>query len=219
MDTSRARSEDSGTERGPMDTTLAPRPPRRLLGSVLHRRSKDRTTAPTGQQPKGVRARRDRDLPTCTRLMHRAFFEGQFPGTRRSAPREWLDGPDVLAAYVAERDGEILGHVAVTQVGLDGPSALRWREITGHPVADLAGVGQLYVRPSFRSRGIGRSLVDAAVADIRSRGLVPVLEVVTHESLAPASTHDHAWRLRASDRFPGPPAGLWVHRLEAALPS
>lgn len=202
-----------------MDTTLAPRPHRRTIASVLPRRFRHRTAPPAATSPDGVRPRRRRDLPTCTRLMHRAFFEGQFPGTRRNAPREWIDGPEVLAAYVAERDGEIVGHVAVTQVGLDGPAGLRWREVTGHPVADLAGVGQLFVRPSFRGQGVGRSLVDAAIADIRSRGLVPVLEVVTHESLAPAYAHDHGWRLRATDRFPGPPAGLWVHRLEAALPS
>lgn len=202
-----------------MDTTLAPRRQRRSLSSVLHRRSRDRTPAPATTTPQGVRARRRRDLPTCTRLMHRAFFEGQFPGTRRNEPREWIDGTDVLAAYVAERDGEIVGHVAVTRVGLDTATDLRWREITGHPVADLAGVGQLFVRPSFRGRGIGRALVEAALADIRSRGLVPVLEVVTHEYLAPAYAHGHGWRLRATDRFPGPPAGLWAHRLEAALPS
>jgi predicted N-acetyltransferase YhbS len=151
--------------------------------------------------------------------MHRAFFEGQFPGTRRDQPRGWIDGPDVLAAYVAERDGEIVGHVALTRVGLDSASGLRWRELTGHPATDLAGVGQLFVRPSFRGRGVGRSLVEAALADIRSRGLVPVLEVVTHDSVPPAYAHGHGWRLRATDRFPGSPAGLWVHRLEAALPS
>jgi GNAT superfamily N-acetyltransferase len=202
-----------------MDTTLAPRPQRRSLGSVLHRRSRDREPAPAGRPPEGVRPRRSRDLATCTRLMHRAFFEGQFKGTRRDEPREWIDGPDVLAAYVADRDGEIVGHVAVTLVGGDTATDLRWREVTGHPVTDLAGVGQLFVRPSFRGGGIGRSLVDAALADIGSRGLVPVLEVITDARLAPAYAHGHGWRLRATDRFPGPPAGLWVHRMEAALPS
>ena len=33
---------------------------------------------------------------------------------------------------------------------------------------------------------------------------------------APAYAYGHGWRLRATDRFPGPPDGLWVHRLEAA---
>jgi GNAT superfamily N-acetyltransferase len=202
-----------------MDTTLAARPQRRPISSLLPRRFRERADAPAAATPEGVRPRRSRDLPICTRLMHRAFFEGQFPGTRRDEPREWIGGPDVLAAYVAERDGEIVGHVAVTRVGLDRATDLRWREITGHPVADLAGVGQLFVRPSFRGRGIGRSLVETALTDIRSRGLVPVLEVVTHESLAPTCAHGHGWRMRATDRFPGPPAGLWSHRLEAALPS
>jgi GNAT superfamily N-acetyltransferase len=202
-----------------MDTTLAARPQRRTISSWLPRRLRLRTDAAAAATPEGIRPRRARDLSTCTRLMLRAFFEGQFPGTRREDPREWIDGPDVLAAYVAERDGEIVGHVAVTRVGLDTATELRWREITGHPVADLAGVVQLFVRPSFRGRGIGRALVETARTDIRSRGSVPVLEVVTHERLAPTYAHGHGWRLRATDRFPGPPAGLWSHRLEAALPS
>ena len=200
-----------------MDTALTPRPQRSRIGSVLPRRFRQpRPTAAATRSPKGVRLRRPRDLPTCARLMHRAFFEGQFPGVRRDSPRDWIDGPDVLAAYVAERDGEVVGHVAVTSVGVEGTSGLRWREITGRPTSDLADVAQLFVRPSFRGQGIGRSLVDAALADIRSRGLVPVLEVVTHSSVAPSYAYGHGWRLRATDRFPGPPAGLWVHRLEAA---
>lgn len=200
-----------------MDTTLTPRPRRTTIGSVLPRRFRQpRPATAAARPPKGVRLRRSRDLPTCTRLMHRAFFEGQFPAVRRGSPRDWIDGPDVLAAYVAERDGEVVGHVAVTGVGVEGPSGLRWREITGHPTSDLAGVAQLFVRPSFRGQGIGRALVDAALADIRSRGLVPVLEVVTHSSAAPTYAYGHGWRLRATDRFPGPPDGLWVHRLEAA---
>ena len=200
-----------------MDTTLTPRPRRRTLGSVLPRRFRQpQRTAPAARSPKGVRRRRPRDLSTCTRLMHRAFFEGQFPGVQRGAPREWIDGPDVLVAYVAERDGEVVGHVAVTRVEVEGPAGLRWREITGHPTQDLACLGQLFVRPRFRSQGIGRSLVEAALADIRARGTVPVLEVVTHTSAAPPYAYGHGWRLRATDRFPGPPDGLWVHRLEAA---
>ena len=166
-----------------MDTTLAARTQRaqrRTISSWLPRRLRLRTDAAAAATPEGIRPRRSRDLSTCTRLMLRAFFEGQFPGTRREDPREWIDGPDVLAADVAERDGVIVGHVAVTRVGLDTATDLRWQEITGHPVADLAGVGQLFVRPSFRGRGIGRSLVETARTDIRSRGLVPVLEVVTH---------------------------------------
>ena len=126
-----------------------------------------------------------------------------------------LDGDDVIGAWVAHEQGEIVGHVAITRVDVDARAARRWQEVTGHQPAELAAVSQLFVRPRFRGQGVAATLVDVAVADIRGRGLVPVLEVVTVDPLAPSYARDHGWRLRASDARPGKSAGLWVHRLMA----
>ena len=186
------------------------RPLRRWLARVP--RQGGRQSPP---MPPGIRRRRDRDLSTCVRLVRRAFFEGQFPGLHDLDPRDWLSGPDVMSAWLAERDGEVAGHVAISQVGLDTASALRWREVTGRDPSELLAVSRLFVRPRFRGQGIAASLVDVAVADIRARGLVPVLEVVTTSSLAPSYSRDHGWRLRSTEPLPDG-RGLWVHRHEAA---
>ena len=172
-------------------------------------------SVPSARSAQGIRMRRRRDLPTVTRLLRRAFFEGQFPGVRPSDPRAWLEGDDVLAAWVAHEQGEIVAHVAITRVGLDARSARRWQEVTGHRTSELAAVSQLFVRPRFRGQGIGASLVDVACAAIRARGMVPVYEVTTTSSLAPSYSRDHGWRLRSSERVPGTRQGVWIHRFEA----
>jgi GNAT superfamily N-acetyltransferase len=196
--------------------------PRRLPGRLqLWLRQRNRT-APVRRAVVGpvgvtrIRRRRSRDLTSCARLFRRAFFEGQFPGVRPDAVRTWLDGDDVVGAWVAEREGEVVGHVAISRIGLDPVSALRWRETTGHEPAELEAVSRLCVRPSFRSQGIGAALVAAAVDDVRGRGLVPVLEVATTTPTAPTYARGHGWLLRASDPCKGRRTGLWIHRLEAA---
>jgi GNAT superfamily N-acetyltransferase len=122
--------------------------------------------------------------------------EGQYPVHWPEAPRAWLDGQDVIDAWVVERHGEILGHVAISAVGLDDISALRWREITGRDPAELAGVSRLFVRPRHRGEGVGTALMDEAVAEIRARGRVPVLDVVSASKDAIKLYDDRGWRLR-----------------------
>lgn len=170
---------------------------------------------PAPASVKGIRGRRPKDLAACARLLRVVYSEGQYPVRWPEAPRAWLDGEDVLAAWVADRLGEILGHVAVSKVGLDSRSAVRWREITGHEPSELCGVSRLFVRPRVRGQGIGTALVEVAVADIRARGLTPVVEVVSASTDAIRLYEHLGWRLLAMDAWPEEPDGLLVHRYAA----
>jgi len=122
------------------------------------------------------------------------FCEGQYPVYWPDAPRAWLNDDEVLDAWVVERQGEILGHVAISKVGLDAVSALRWREVTGCEPSELAGVSRLFVRNRFRGQGLGAALLDVAVAEIRARGLIPVLDVVGASEDAIKLYEDIGWR-------------------------
>jgi predicted DCC family thiol-disulfide oxidoreductase YuxK/GNAT superfamily N-acetyltransferase len=146
---------------------------------------------------KGLRRRRARDLPACARLLRVVFTEGQYPVHWPDGPRAWLGDSAVIDAWVVERQGEILGHVAISKVGLDPLSALRWREVTGFAPTGLAAVSRLFVRPRVRGQGIGSALLDVAVAEIRTRRLLPVLEVVGTSTDAIRLVEDRGWRLRA----------------------
>jgi GNAT superfamily N-acetyltransferase/predicted DCC family thiol-disulfide oxidoreductase YuxK len=146
---------------------------------------------------KGIRRRGPKDIGACARLLRVVSSEGQYPVYWPRAPRAWLNDEDVIDAWIVERQGEVLGHIAISKVGLDAVSALRWREITGHRPSELAGVSRLFVRPRVRGQGIGAALLDVAVAEIRARGLIPVLDVPSASQDAIRLYEDRGWRLLA----------------------
>ena len=149
--------------------------------------------------PQGIRPRTARDVPACARLLRVIAGEHQYPAHWPDAPRSWLSGPDVLDAWVCEQHGEILGHVAVATVPRNAMSRVRWQEITGLPVEELGRVSRLFVRKRVRRRGIATDLLDVAVADIRRRGLHPVIDVVTTSVDGIAFLESRGWRLLAMD--------------------
>jgi GNAT superfamily N-acetyltransferase len=198
-------------------TRASSTPAHRLTLPVQRWRTRHGTAAPG--LPRGIRVRRSRDVGSCARLLRRAYFEGVFPGHGDEDPRSWLDAPEVNAAWVAEQGGEIVGHVAVSSLRV-GAAGLRWREIVGRPTEELRAVSRLFVRPRSRGAGIGSTLLQVATADVRARGLVPVTEVLTLSSEAPAFYLDQGWRLRASDmrRDPRTSQPLWLHQFEGPPP-
>ncbi|MGN6574816.1 MAG: GNAT family N-acetyltransferase [Nocardioides sp.] len=95
------------------------------------------------------------EAPTDTDAVHevvRAAFGGdQVPDLlddlRRSVA--WLD-----LSWVAERAGEVVGHVSLTRAWVDDPEA----------VVEVLVLSPLSVRPDVQGRGIGTALVRAALA-------------------------------------------------------
>jgi GNAT superfamily N-acetyltransferase len=169
-------------------------------------------TSPKHELPVGIRARRSRDVGTCSRLLRRAYFEGVFPGHTDDSPRDFLENDDVLDAWVAESEGEIVGHVALRR--LEPSATFRWREITGRAPDELLAVVGLFVRPRSRGEGVGADLLDVAAASARAQHRVPVIEVLTTEPTPPPFLHAHGWRLRATDPRRGKRGPLWLHRFE-----
>lgn len=147
---------------------------------------------------KGIRRRKPKDIPACATLLGVVFTAGEYPVHWPHAPRSWLADEDVIDAWVFERGGEIHGHVAISRVGLDSVSALRWREVTGHEASELAGITRFFVRPRLQGQGIGTALLDVALAEIRGRGLFPVLDVVSASEAAISLYEGLGWRRRAA---------------------
>ncbi|HSE08863.1 MAG TPA: GNAT family N-acetyltransferase [Nocardioidaceae bacterium] len=160
---------------------------------------------------KGVRRRRSRDLAASARLLRVVFADGQYPVVWPEAPRSWLAGDDVIDAWVVEQQGEMLGHIAISRVGLDPVSALKWREVTGREPSELAGISRFFVRPRARGRGIGSALLEVAVAEVRARGLVPVLDVVSASRDAISLYEQKGWRMIAMYPWGDKGADLWIY--------
>ena len=80
---------------------------------------------------KGLRRRAPRDLGASIRLLRMVHYESHYPVHWPEYPRSFLT-EGMVDAWVVVREGEILGHVALSPVGVGAASRLRWREMTGH---------------------------------------------------------------------------------------
>ncbi len=158
-----------------------------------------------------IRPRRSRDLGASARLLGVVYTADHDPDRFPRSAHAWLVD-DVLDAWVAERHGQLIGHVATVRVGTDAMSAVRWREITGLSPTDLLGVDRLFVRSSERGKGIGTALLSTAAEHVRAQGLMPVLETVSESRTAIPTLQDAGWQLFAVDDRDAR-AGRWrVHR-------
>ena len=167
-----------------------------VAGGAIPEQRRRATAKATGVR--GLRRRRPKDVAACARLLRVVHYESHYPDQWPDSARDWL-AADVLDAWVVERQDEILGHVAISHVGEEITSAYRWREMTGHEPAELATVSRLFVRRRARHLGLGTALLDAAVTEIRARGLVPVLQVVDQHQDAVQLCQALGWRLLSMD--------------------
>jgi GNAT superfamily N-acetyltransferase len=102
-----------------------------------------------------------------------------------------------LAAWVAELEGRVVGHVAVSDPGAE--LAPLWAPATGG--APLGELSVLFVGSTARGTGVGGLLLDTAVAWIRAHGLAPVLDVAEVNDRALAVYRHRGWQEVARTRL------------------
>jgi ribosomal protein S18 acetylase RimI-like enzyme len=144
-----------------------------------------------------VRPRRDSDVPdvvTALRLVHDA---DRYPLSWPEDPAGWLRPSRQRRAFVAVVVGggtaTIAGHVALNTAAGD-PAVGVATSATGLPVDHLAVVARAFVVPGYRRRGIGSSLLAAAIASARSEGLSAVLDVLESDRAAIALYEQLGWQ-------------------------
>lgn len=131
---------------------------------------------------------------------------------------------DSLGALVAERDGEVMGHVCWVESSGGFPDAQRMHdacaEAVGVPVDQLAWVSALFTAERGRGVGAGRLLLEGAVTAIRAIDHVPCLEVLPHHGAARQLYLSSGWRDVTTIRPPwltsvvgdeGPDVHVMVH--------
>ena len=130
-----------------------------------------------------VRARTDDDLDSCLRLAEIVHVNDGYPVHLPGDLRSFVVRPDALASWVADREGDIVGHVALHPTSSSAVIALAAEKARVAP-SQLGVVARLLVAPGVRRLGVGRSLLDAAAGHAVRLGLFPILDVVTHHEAA-----------------------------------
>lgn len=145
--------------------------------------------------PLSARRRTDRDLGDCVRVLAEVHQRDGYPVNWPDVPHTWLTPPSLLAAWVAERDGRVVGHVGLSRSGAGDVAPGLWDARAGVDVDGTAVVNRLFVAPSARGHGIAALLMARAVGEARHRGLHPVLDVVASDTAAVALYERLGWHL------------------------
>ena len=138
-----------------------------------------------------VRLRQPADLPACVASLRRVQKASGYPSRWPDDPAAWITPRSMVAAWVAEHDGEVAGHVALVR-GLNVECLLR---ATGLPLEALGGIVRLYVDPGFQRLGLARALLVTVTAAAVDHGLRPVLDVVDDSAPAIALYERAGWKL------------------------
>ncbi|WP_407051694.1 GNAT family N-acetyltransferase [Methyloraptor flagellatus] len=106
-----------------------------------------------------IRAETDADVATIAAITTAAFTGHPYSAGTEAAIVAGLRAAGALTiSLVAERDGAVVGHVAVSPVSLPN-AATGWY-----------GLGPVSVRPDMQARGIGSALVEAALQRLGTLG-------------------------------------------------
>ena len=105
-------------------------------------------------------------------LLQERGGEGPSPAELEAATRKLLEDPALGALFVAEADGEIVGVLAAS-----------WQHAV-HVPGRYGVVQDLWVRADWRSRTIGRDLLEALAALAREQGIARLEVGLPQDSFA-----------------------------------
>ena len=139
--------------------------------------------------------RRVEDLPVLAEVLAAQQPASRYPfrWPLPFAVEEFIVRAAEERAWVARRDGRPIGHVSTSRV--TGEMVEPFERATGRPAAELALVTVLFVATEAQGSGVGGRLLDTAVAWARSRGRLPVLDVVRAHASALAVYRHRGWRV------------------------
>jgi GNAT superfamily N-acetyltransferase len=134
-------------------------------------------------------------MDACVRLAEVVHERDGYPAYLATDLRTFLSAPDALAAWVAEAEGQIIGHVALHRRTIPAAMSIAADALTC-PADQLGVVARLLVCPDVRRRGVGRALLEVATQEARTLGRWPVLDV--SDQFEPAvALYEHSGWVRA----------------------
>lgn len=145
-----------------------------------------------------VRPRVAADLEGCATVLAAVHRQDGYPVNWPAEPAGWLSPSTLLAAWVAELDGAVAGHVVLSRSGPDDLAPALWAAEAGAEAGQAAVVNRLFVAPAARGHRIGARLMAEATRAAHDLGLHPVLDVVATDTAAAALYERLGWRLLAT---------------------
>lgn len=160
-----------------------------------------------------VRQKTARDEAQCVDLLLQVHQADGYPLYLPEDVPAFVTPDYEMAAWVVERAGAVVGHVALHRAAVD-PTLAAAQRATGLPAERLAVVSRLFTSPSVRRVGIGRTLLRFAVQQAQHSGQRAVLDVGKTLRAPVALYESEGWQRVDSLELhvgEGPPLDLWVY--------
>lgn len=151
-----------------------------------------------------TRQRTSDDLEACAQALVRVHETDGYPVEGVADPIAWLTPPGLLAAWVAELDGAVVGNVCVTRPDIGDAAAHIWAKLDGESLSRIGVLGRLFVLPEARGHALGERLVTSAFAFGLREQLRLVLDVMEKDQAA----------IRLYERLGWRPIGTTEHHTE-----
>ncbi|EMC92782.1 hypothetical protein BAUCODRAFT_77041 [Baudoinia panamericana UAMH 10762] len=115
-----------------------------------------------------VRERAARDVDECVELLELVYQRDGYPVQGTANAVSFLTGESTWRAWVAEEQGRIVGHIAVSSPSNDDLAVALHRSIYGNQA--IAVLERLFVHPTARGCGAASALMQTAQSYGASKG-------------------------------------------------
>ncbi|QQM42731.1 GNAT family N-acetyltransferase [Streptomyces liliifuscus] len=130
-----------------------------------------------------IRPRRDLDIPEAAAALVEVHATDGYPVEGVDHPEVWLTPPGLIQAWIAELEGSVVGHVAVSRS--NGEEAVSLWLKHGQGIEEKTAVmARLFVIRGARKSAIGERLVRAATEYAEQKGTRLVLDVMAKDTAA-----------------------------------
>ncbi|MFG3492505.1 GNAT family N-acetyltransferase [Streptomyces sp. NPDC047972] len=123
------------------------------------------------------------DLEDAAAALVAVHASDGYPVEGVADPEGWIQSANVLAAWVGELQGRIVGHVSVMRPQGE-ESAAMWMEQSGEDEEHVAVLARLFVVAEARKHALGQQLMQAALEWAREHDIRLVLDVLTKDAAA-----------------------------------
>lgn len=140
-----------------------------------------------------VRPFENADLASAASALIDVHTTDGYPVEGVDQPEVWIRSADVMAAWVAELDGSIVGHVAIMRPHGEDAVSL-WMQQSGDNEDRIAVLARLFVVKTARKHAAGERLMQAAMSYGSEHGIRLVLDVMTKDAAAIRLYERLGWR-------------------------